>query len=110
MFKNDLFESLFVDSIMQFSYLSTQASCTLTSLQVGKLMLKNITLSADEELIRRAREKARREHTTLNAHFRKWLKQYVNSDNRLNDYDALMQSLSYARPGKTFTRDELNER
>jgi hypothetical protein len=38
-------------------------------------MLKNITLSADEELIRKAREKAQKEHTTLNASFRQWLKQ-----------------------------------
>jgi len=29
-------------------------------------VLKNITLSADEQLIRKAREKSRREHTTLN--------------------------------------------
>ena len=73
-------------------------------------MLKNITLSADEELIHKAREKAQRERTTLNATFRQWLRQYVNAGSRLNDYDVLMQSLNYARPGKTFTRDELNER
>ena len=33
-------------------------------------MLKNITLSAEEEIIRKAREKAQHEHTTLNATFR----------------------------------------
>jgi len=73
-------------------------------------MLKNITLSAEEQLIRKAREKARREHTTLNARFRRWLKQYVNAERSLRDYDTLMKSLSYAKPGKSFTRDEMNER
>ena len=70
-------------------------------------MLKNITLSADEELIRKAREKAQREHTTINASFRQWLKQYVNADIWMNDYDSLMNSLDYVKPGKKFTRDDM---
>jgi len=65
-------------------------------------MLKNITLSAEEQLIREAREKARRERTTLNETFRRWLEQYVSADYRLKDYEALMQSLSYAEPGKSY--------
>jgi len=73
-------------------------------------MLKNITLSAEEQLIHKAREKARREHTTLNETFRRWLMHYVNNDHVLRDYDILMQSLSYVNPGKSFTRDEMNER
>ena len=73
-------------------------------------MLKNITLSAEEQLIHKAREKARRERTTLNETFRRWLKQYVNADHGLKDYDVLMNSFSYANPGKSFTRDEMNER
>ena len=40
-------------------------------------MLKNITLSAEEELIIKAREKAISEKTTLNVVFRRWLKQYA---------------------------------
>jgi hypothetical protein len=36
-------------------------------------MLKNITLRAEENLIRRARERAAAENTTLNAEFRRWL-------------------------------------
>ena len=73
-------------------------------------MLKNITLSAEERLIRKAREKARRERTTLNDNFRRWLKQYVNANNGSKDYDILMKSLNYADSGKSFTRDEMNER
>ena len=73
-------------------------------------MLKNITLSADEELIRKAREKAQGEHTTLNATFRRWLRQYTNKNTRTTDYQAFMDSLNYARPGRKFSREELNER
>lgn len=73
-------------------------------------MLKNITLSADEELIQAARNVAKSENTTLNAGFREWLRQYVNTKSRSRDFDALMRSLQYARTDKIFTRDELNER
>ncbi len=73
-------------------------------------MLKNITLSADEQFIKKAREKAHREHTTLNHYFRKWLKQFIISEKTQFDYNELMNSLNYVNPGKKFTRDQLNER
>ena len=75
-----------------------------------KNMLKNITLSAEEILIRKAREKARQEHMTLNAMFHHWLIRYVRQDKASTDYAALMEQLSYAQPGRSFSRDELNER
>jgi hypothetical protein len=73
-------------------------------------MLKNITLSADEKLIKKAREKARRERTTLNESFRQWLKQFTNSNIKTDDYDQLLQSFNYVKVGGKFTRSELNER
>lgn len=73
-------------------------------------MLKNITLSADSDLIHKAREKAQREHTTLNAQFRHWLEQYVANNMKASAYDNLMDSIRYADAGKHFSRDELNER
>jgi hypothetical protein len=73
-------------------------------------MLKNITLSADEQLIKKAREKAQREHTTLNENFRKWLKRYISSDINKSNYEDLMEKLDYVNPGQKFSRDELNER
>lgn len=73
-------------------------------------MLKNITLSAEEKLIRKARAKAIRERTTLNENFRRWLKQYVNTKHVSTDYDKLMNTFSYASPGNSFTREEMNER
>ena len=73
-------------------------------------MLKNITLSADPKLIQKAREKAQRDHTTLNAQFRRWLERYVSTNMQASAYDNLMHAMSYANAGRHFTRDELNER
>jgi len=73
-------------------------------------MLQNITLSAEKELIEQARRRAEAQNTTLNAEFRRWLKQYVESPRTSADLSVLMDRLSYARPGKSFTRDERNER
>lgn len=74
------------------------------------IFVKNITLSGDETIIRRAREKAQRENTTLNALFRKWLGRYVGRDRAHEEYRSLMSRLSYSRAGHRFSRDELNER
>jgi len=73
-------------------------------------MLKNITLSADEEVIRKARKKAQKENTTVNEQFRLWLSRFINVDKRLNDFDALMNKLNYVSSGTKFSREELNER
>ena len=73
-------------------------------------MLRNITLSADDILIQKAREKAKKEHITLNELFRKWLKKYVNTENPEIYYAEIMNKLDYVHSGKKFTRDELNAR
>lgn len=73
-------------------------------------MPKNITLSADEELIRKAREKALREKSSLNQRFREWLIRYVRTGQPTSSFTELMDELSYAQPGKHFSREELNER
>ena len=73
-------------------------------------MLQKITLRAEKTLIRRARQRAEAENTTLNAEFRRWLSQYVERPRAITDFTALMMSLNYVRPGKSFTREDLNER
>jgi len=73
-------------------------------------MLKNITFSAEKDLIEKAREKARSEKTTLNVVFRRWLNQYTGKKNVVNEIDRIMESVDYAKARKKFTRDELNER
>lgn len=72
--------------------------------------MKNITLSGDEALIRKAREKAKRENTTLNAVFREWLSRYVGQEGEQSQYRSLMKRLSYAQPGRRFSREEMNAR
>lgn len=73
-------------------------------------MLKNITLSADEALIREARRQAALQNTTLNALFREWLEQYLRRQEAVTRYDELMQRLSHVDAGRKFTREEMNER
>jgi len=71
---------------------------------------RNITLSAEEGLIRRAREMEIQHKTTLNALFREWLARYVGSERAGEEYSDLMERLAYGNAGKHFSRDELNER
>ena len=74
--------------------------------------MKNITLSAEADLIDAAREQARQRKTTLNAEFREWLRRYAGDDGRrrLASYQRLMQRMAAVSSGGPFSRDELNER
>ena len=73
-------------------------------------MLQNITLSADKELIERARHRAEAGHTTLNSEFRKWLAVYSEEDKPGTNLLEIIKQLNYAQPGRKFSRDEMNER
>ncbi len=73
-------------------------------------MLRNITLSAEERLIQRARKQASTENTTLNSLFRKWLERYSGKSKSSGEYNQIMNRLSYAKSGGKFSRDEMNER
>ena len=78
---------------------------------VYTIFVKNITLSADENLIEQARKAAADQHTTLNAAFREWLEQYSGRARWLQEYDALMErTKKYMKVDRKYTRDELNER
>lgn len=72
--------------------------------------VKNITLSADPDLIEQARQVAKAEHKTLNAAFREWLASYVSRKGDLEAHRALMRRLSHIDSGGPYTRDEMNER
>lgn len=72
--------------------------------------MKNITLSAPEGLIAEAREEARRRHTSLNALFRDWLLELARRDERREQISRLMDEGGKFKAGRTFTRDEMNER
>ena len=72
--------------------------------------MKNITLSADEDLIEKARLVAKSQHKTLNAAFREWLQRFTSEGGNVKEYDALMDRLRYINSGGPYTRDEMNER
>ncbi len=72
--------------------------------------MKNITLSADEELIEQARAIARAQRKTLNAVFREWLLQFTAQSGSAQEFDSLMKRLRHVRAGRGFSRDEMNER
>lgn len=72
--------------------------------------MKNVTLSADEDLIEKARAIARAKRTTLNAEFREWLAQFAASEAGAQNFDALMNELRTVEAGRRFSREEMNER
>ena len=73
--------------------------------------MKNITLSADEHLIERARQTAQAQRRTLNDAFREWLEQYTAQSGDVEAYRQLMQRLrGHVVAGRKFTREEMNER
>ncbi|MGA3334867.1 MAG: hypothetical protein ABSC62_11965 [Terracidiphilus sp.] len=72
--------------------------------------MKNVTLSADEDMIERARLIAREQRRTLNEAFREWLAQFAQSAGDAQGFDALMNRLQRVDAGRRFSREELNER
>jgi hypothetical protein len=63
--------------------------------------MKNITLSADEQLIEQARLLAKSQHKTLNAMFREWLEQFTGRGGGTQEFDALMKRLKHAQAGSS---------
>jgi hypothetical protein len=72
--------------------------------------MKNITFSADESAIERAREVAHSEHRALNDAFREWLVQYGSRRVSVAEVQELYNSLRHVNAGRKFTREEMNER
>ncbi len=72
--------------------------------------MKNITFSADPSLIQKAREQAQKAGMTLNEAFRQWLRGFAGGGARQGNYRGLMKRLDYARSGRRFSRQDMNER
>ena len=70
--------------------------------------MKNITLSADEDLIAQAREQARARQTTLNQLFRQWLAEVAEQKERNYKIEALLDRLDRVDAGGNFSREEMN--
>jgi predicted transcriptional regulator len=71
--------------------------------------MKNITFSADEDLIEEARSIARAQRKTLNEVFREWLAQYTARSGGATEFDSLMKGLRRVNAGRKFRRDEMND-
>jgi len=72
--------------------------------------MKKITLSADENLIQRARQVAHAQHKTLNAAFREWLEHYSAPPGSAQAVESLYKRLRHIRAIRPYTRNEMNER
>ncbi len=72
--------------------------------------MKNVTLSAEEELIEQARAWARLQKSTLNSLFRQWLSDLVKQKESEEQLTALELRIGYARSGGKFSREEMNAR
>ena len=75
------------------------------------MLLKDITLSADESLIEATRRRAKAEQTTLNAQFRLWLEDYVGRERQAAKALTVMRELQgRLHVGRELTHEEMNER
>ena len=73
--------------------------------------MKKITISVNEDLIRRARRTARFLGKTLEKAMLEWLEFYAWKKVSAREYDALMKRLRRTvRSAGPYTRDEMNER
>ena len=72
--------------------------------------MRNVTLSADENLIEQARLTAQARRTTLNAAFREWLEHYAAQSGGGAAIGSLMRRLKHIKSSGPYTRDEMNER
>ncbi len=75
--------------------------------------MANLTLSLDDELLQKAREAALREHTSVNALVREYLKHYVDArDRRSRALDALDEVADRTDSSSTgrWSRESLHDR
>lgn len=80
------------------------------TVRTNVVQMKNITFSADEQILQEAREVARVGKTTLNQLFREWLAELVTRREREKKVAELLQRLRYADSGGVFPREVMNER
>ena len=75
--------------------------------------MKNITFSAQEEMIDKARQVALQKNLTLNDMFRAWLKSLSDGSLQTDTTQTLTrvwEKAGYLQVGRKFSREEMNER
>ena len=92
----------------------TKISVDGVHINVYTISMKNITLSAQEELIEKARQVAHGQNSTLNTMFREWLEDVSEKQSSNRDVEVTLNNLwnrtGYFRIGKRLNREEMNER
>ena len=76
--------------------------------------MANLTITVDEETLRRARMRALEQETSVNAVLRKYLEAYATAgstwDRAINTILELSRSAESGRGDRRWSRDELHER
>ncbi len=79
--------------------------------------MANLTISVDEEVLKRARIRALEENSSVNAVLAKYLERYARTDELRQRREQALRSLleladrcQAGRGGETWTRDDLHER
>ena len=73
--------------------------------------MKKITISASDDLVRRARRTARSDGKTLEEVLLEWLESYPRKKVSAREYDSLMERLRRTvRSAGPYTREEMNKR
>lgn len=72
--------------------------------------MKNVTFRISEESLNKAREKAAKEKRSLNKLINQWIKNYSATKDETFDVRRYMKRIKGEKIGRTFTREEMNER
>jgi hypothetical protein len=89
---------------------SAPSLVAVRTILVYTAFMRNITFSANEDLIDQARQVAHDQRKTLNDAFRDWLAQYASSRSDAAGFDEFMSRIKPMRAGRHFSREEMNER
>lgn len=72
--------------------------------------MANVTFRIQEDMLRKAREKAVRERKSLNNLVNQWLKSYSVAQDAAFDVHKYLNRVRGVKIGRKFTREEMNER
>jgi len=72
--------------------------------------MTNVTFRIQEDMLRKAREKAGKERKSLNHLVNQWLKNYSVAQDAAFDVRKYLDRVKGVKVGRKFTREEMNER
>lgn len=73
--------------------------------------MTNVTINLTDKLLEEARQQAMADNTSLNAVVKEFLERYVARQHSLDEFNRVSEEvMQYARAGRKFSRQEMNER